>query len=1386
MKRLFFLINIYITIGLLICKDKQGLTLQIDKSITIPNYNCTLNVSNEKLINMTSLGGQLKITGIELLLNQNILLQGFQLVEFQNITIDTQTKVLSIPTQVHLKNVTLIRNCQINATKVYIQQCTISKMNFQYNPVFNSSIDVDGLIISDSTFFRSSLVQQHSRLRNIQFDQVSFINSTLTRVASINRITFNNSFVIQSILIDTDISQEITIQNSYFTLSTVIQANGALYTTIINVTLSQSILMRMKSINQIQIVGNRFQSIISDCQLIIADSQYISILNTTMINIQSEVILYLNSQNILIKQFNLQNLQGQLMMNTHHSSNVIINQITIYSSQSTNPLFYVNGTLSIYKGSFNSILGTISNKNQIQELLIDQVNFTNISNQILFDLEWSSLIQITNLIVNNCTSIQFAKLSNIVNVVIRKFRMEQCEECKFLQINDSQIELSLIKIFQIRNYLISLIIIKNSNLIIKQSQIFNVIQNNKQLIKFEDSIKIILNELQIYNINCQFCDGIIVIQNSIYSDIQKCIFNNSISQLGYMNIDNNINLIAIDNIFSNNTSIYGSAFYIRNSSIKIFQNQFIDLNSIDGGVIYLNQIGDSTNYIDFNQYENCTMKTNKYIYLITNQIVEPDILTYITGPVYIIVGNMTYLLDDIIKKNTIIEYNKLKSGQMIEFIIAILDSGMNRLCKLNNYLIINNKMIFKFDYQKCQYVISYTQYQQQPQTEIIEIQIEFSQLKFYNDTFKLSIYLNMIECEIGEEWTNQTCQYCPAGSYSLTNYKQCLQCITSIESCPGGSQLIVKQGYWRANNQTDEIEYCGTSHSQCLGGIEDFTCKQGYIGALCNDCDYYAIKWNASYTRDYSGSCSICQNDTFNLLKIFLSFLWILIALFISIRGSLKLVRSQLSAYYLRLMGIFFATRSTMIFDQTEILIKLVSSYFQLISIILIIEFDFPTPLVFITQVIGNPLSTLGYSIECFLLHSDINVEIVYLRQFWNLFVSILFVLSFVFIYSIIQICTKQKLENSTKTIFITCVIQVNFYFQGDIIEGLLQLMFCIKASGQYYMQAATSYICYTDEYYFYLEIFIIPTLIIVGVISPMFYIVKLYLNKNKLWTCKLRMPYGYLYVEYKDQYYYWEFICFFVKSIFYLLETLLIQDIKQMFLFAILVLLIYLELLNQQQPYIEKQYNFIDKISTQLAMITLICSYSQHKNPYSWLVYMLSIICSILNLIYCSYIVTKIIKEYLSGLKQQHIEKIVNLIIRYPCIKYCIKKPKNYHTKLKALQLWKKARIYVMEFIQKLKLQKSNLNLNSQLQINTNRPNTSSTNTTISLLNSIAPQLVKYIKHDRNKMNQKIIEQNEFTSVISAYIDPDNPQSPDIIQLPKKNTISTIFSYVNNNNNIQ
>ncbi|CAD8099359.1 unnamed protein product [Paramecium primaurelia] len=1390
MRRLFLFINLYITMELLICKDEMGLTIQIDKSVQIPEYNCTLNVNNEKLMNMTSSGAQLKVIGTELLLTQNVMLIGFKVVEFQNITIDTLTDSINIIGPVLLQKVILLRNCQISSTKMQIRDSQMIGMTFQNKTAFQSSIDVDGLFISDSTFFRSQLSSQMIQLRNVIIDQVSFINSTLSPKTYVNRLTLNNSFVVQSILIETDISQEITIQNTYLTLSTGILAKGALYTKILNVTLSQSILIRVQSQNQIKLSSLNINNVVSDSQLIIAESQYVYIYNSTIMEVECKALFSIDSQNIFLQQIIISTLVGPLLISISNQTNVMLNYFNISNNQQKG-LFQINGALSLSKGNFNSLFGILINSITITELNIDQVEFKQINNSILVNLKETSLIQLTNIIIEDCFSIQIAKLETIVYLMIRNLTINNCYECNFLTLNATQADLIYIKIFEISNFLNPLIQAFETDINIKGMQLNNITYNNKELISIQNCTKLIFNDLQFTNMDCPYCDGIIMIRQSNQIEISKSIFKNTQSFFGFINIQDSNNFCAYNNTFTNISANQGSAYAIYNTAIKIHGNQFIDLVSPDGGVIYLKQSSGLSHYIQQNLFNNCSMKTNKHIFILTNQIVEPDILTYVTGPVYLVVNNNSYLFDNLIKRKEIIHKDNYKSGQTLQLSISILDSGQNKICDLIDYLTIEEQ-IFEFDQLECQYDVSYNYYQKLPKNETIQILLEFQSFKFYNDTFKLPIYLNLIQCEIGEEWENQSCLRCPPGSYSLDNFNHCLQCLTSIESCPGGSELILKQGYWRANKSTDSIEYCQSSVSQCLGGSNEFTCSQGYTGALCDDCDYYAEHWNNSYTRGFGGNCTICENDVFNIFKIIFSFSWILIALFISIRGSLRLVRAQLSAHYLRMMGIFFATRSTMVIDQTEILIKLFSSYFQLISIVQVIDFDFPTPIEVIAQAIGNPLSTLGYSIECFLLNSQLQMEIVYLRQFWNLFVSLLFVFSFVLIYYLIHLCKRNQMENSIKTIFISCLIQINFYFQGDIIEGLLQLMFCIKASGQYYILAATSYMCYTEEYYLYLKILIIPTLIIVGIVSPLFYIIKLFQNKNKLWTCQLRMPYGYLYVEYKDNYYYWEFVCFFIKSLFYLLETLLIQDIKLMFLFAILILLIYLELLNKHYPYIEKQYNFIDKISTQLAMITLILSYSQDNNPYTELVYILSILCSILNLLYCTYIFSKIIREYLSSLKQQHIERIVNLIIRYPCIKYCIKKPKNYHNRRKACLLWKKVRVYVMEFIEKLKLQKSNNNLNQdyQIQTSTHRPNTSSTNTSISLLNSMAPQLLKYIKHNKNKSriqqethslsSKKNLDQNDFSSVVSAYINPNvDDETP---QFPKKSTVSSIFSYVVNN----
>lgn len=57
--------------------------------------------------------------------------------------------------------------------------------------------------------------------------------------------------------------------------------------------------------------------------------------------------------------------------------------------------------------------------------------------------------------------------------------------------------------------------------------------------------------------------------------------------------------------------------------------------------------------------------------------------------------------------------------------------------------------------------------------------------------------------------------------------------------CLGGDRIIIKAGFWRPHNLSDEVVECKNNPSNCLRSEEysNFTCKEGYVGALCEACD---------------------------------------------------------------------------------------------------------------------------------------------------------------------------------------------------------------------------------------------------------------------------------------------------------------------------------------------------------------------------------------------------------------------------------------------------------------------------------------------------------------------------------------------------------------------
>ncbi|CAK68126.1 unnamed protein product (macronuclear) [Paramecium tetraurelia] len=1358
--------------GQLKCKDSHNLTVQMELTILIPNYDCILNTTEEALVNMTSQNASLVITGEKLQLNENVHFEGFSAVQFLELEVNTNTHSLISDSPILLKKVTLLKHCRFLATHIKIENSTITQNVFRNRQMFSSPVVINGLFIKDSSLFQSSITNHYLELQNLFLESVHIINSTLGSVDCINQIAIQNSFIASSEFLNCNIIQEFQLYNTFIILSTLIRASGSVHISIRNVSLSKATLFILDNENQVQMKNINFSEITSDTSLITVNSPYLNITNMMNYQLKVQSIFQISSTDMFVKNITCQKLDGSILLsNQSQDLTLLINQFNLIESTSKR-LFDMSGSFQIRTGIFKQNNCSLINSLIIHEVWIDSMIFQDLNNQLILSVSDSNTLHLTNLTITSCEQIMFAKFNTVISVSLQNIKLSNCKECNFLVLNQTNTFIKDITILDVQNFFSTLIFSWNTNIVLKRLNLRNIYSNAQQIVTLFESEVIELSNLIVNNVDCQYCQGIIKISNFHSAQILKSSFSNLSTSQGTLNIENTTNFTAINNQFINITAIDGSSFYIFNSSIKILQNEFINLAAKSkGGAVYHIQAYNTTYYIENNSVSNVTSTKGQLTYLVTESITAQVTDFYIDGPVFFEIFNQTYSLNSLIRKQVFLSFQNFKSGKEIKFNISILDSDKNKLCKFQENIYLNNYS-YHFDQYRCNYEITYLYYQQEPQDEQLVIIILLEQLKLYNNNpFSLQVLLNFTQCEIGEQWIRNSCQKCIYGTYSFDTQAPCIQCLPQAQSCLGGAEIDIKPGYWRPHNLTASIERCKPQLSVCLGGKNNFTCGEGYLGAICQDCDYYSIRWEKSYARSLSNYCAECQFNLIDQIKPILAFLWISSVLYFSVCGALKMARAQLVGRYLRLIGLHFGTRSSMTIDQTEVLLKMISTYFQLLSILLVLNIKIPQPFQFLSQIIGNPLQTFGFQIECLLIKMQFQIEIVYLKQIWNLITSIIFVSLFIFTYFIQSLC--KHLENSIQTMFINSLIQVLFYFQGDLIEGLFEILFCIKASGQYYIQASTQYICYTPEHQIYIRAYIIPVLLTIGLFKPLFYFIKLNRNKSKLWTCQIRLPYGYLFIEYKNQYYYWEFVRFIVKSLFYILSTLLIQDFKLLFLFVILVLLCYLELLNRTQPYLEYKFNVLDKVSTQLEIVSLILAYIQDDNNNQYIVDITNILISIINLIFILYFIYKILIELSLEYKKKIQEKLIALIERYPWLGKCIKKPVPSTMPARINYLWKKARMHVYNFISQIGSTSDTKSQSSTVyrSLDVSQPK---------LLFTLKPQLMKYLQCPHSHLpNQG--QQLEISQQSSQNVSVNQSQ---ILEKPSQITDQSLIQHKQEQNN--
>ncbi|EWS74130.1 hypothetical protein TTHERM_002653365 (macronuclear) [Tetrahymena thermophila SB210] len=285
-------------------------------------------------------------------------------------------------------------------------------------------------------------------------------------------------------------------------------------------------------------------------------------------------------------------------------------------------------------------------------------------------------------------------------------------------------------------------------------------------------------------------------------------------------------------------------------------------------------------------------------------------------------------------------------------------------------------------------ILNYNQYDSDSQSFTLtglEIQGVLSSLEYFSiessiqansqiqQPILLSISFRECElCEIIEEQNNQimSCRICQEGKYSLVDpnflfkqsqiaqskiQNQCNNCPNSAIECQG-SFISLKNGYWRQNNQTDEIVDCDPQIGSCQAENPSSInyCTEGYIGPICQQCDNIGEIWNGIRYQQSTkrGYCQKCYQESIVTYFLFTTFVFI---------SQFKYTQT---CYYLRKMKLLPISKSS-INDYSGFYIKIIINYYQLSSLLIPQPQILPVNFNILNEVLGQTSRQLSLGIEC-------------------------------------------------------------------------------------------------------------------------------------------------------------------------------------------------------------------------------------------------------------------------------------------------------------------------------------------------------------------------------------------------------------------------------------
>ncbi|EAS04869.2 transmembrane protein, putative (macronuclear) [Tetrahymena thermophila SB210] len=1015
------------------------------------------------------------------------------------------------------------------------------------------------------------------------------------------------------------------------------------------------------SISQIQVT----RSVLSQSKIFLID-------NSNQLFIENLIIKY--NQGILSKIFFLAGISNHQHCNTHFYMNSGISYLYQQSAILLNEMYSHEYQINNSSLSMKNI--SIYNNNITDNLMVTESGQTTLSQITIRNIQKTLLQQQIRFIQQNyypkTSENQLNKYpflyEDIQNVTLHFEYKPNLNTFLLSNFNQSQNSMSIPNILveydsQVKEYLLSQPDKINSLIILQQQSRLFVYKS------FFENIKNFDHVIYGQNINANIDQS--VYRNIISTNLKGIVFLSN-SQL------NITGSIFRDNQGYFCTGVYLQNSYISSQAMEIYQSSFHNNTAklLGGAVCAINVVFDLKKNI-FNQNYALVGGSIYYYYFQVSQFVKQNLVNKIIQQNNFLqnqckifgqnIGSRPIKIQTLQKqiqkqKQSEYYYSNVRSGQYADISFVLLDDENRKISiqdtpqavfvlslqnfqnvRLNDYSaiqLIHNQTLNESVFQFTNQIIGIPSKQSSLELNSASIPPPFNQsnekeTNMLQNNLKLNIYFR--DCLQGEVYSQDTfkeyftCRQCSDGLYSLIdplsrekNNQKCMLCPPQASYC-SFSQIYLNPGFWRLNNETDQILECVNNPSNCAGND---TCKEGHLGPLCEDCDIEGKIFNQKYSKlnMYNFDCMPCKNEIKQHILIAGIIIFMSFYLLWSVKQTIDRAKATIQVEVMRIIKMISLGRSSFI-SLTAAYIKIANDYFQIISGLKQVSVRYADFNLFV-DFLGDSFSQTSFSLDCFLINNFEFLSLNYARIIWIHLNAIFYICIFAIVYKIL-VCFK--LVQSKFYTWTNALILFSLFTQYSIMQILISSISCRQIGNKSFVKLYISMECWGKDH---LDLFVslILPLLLIQLFSLIFKLYLLISIRKKLNNFLNILRYGLLYLEYTPQNYFWEILKILKRILVTICINMFSQNNQIKGIMSTLVLLFYFILLNKMQPFRKTSLNNLEKYSTlvQLLLYFLAVLESQNDKYQNFFAYL---ICSI-NYLFISILVYKVIKKNKSFVK--------------------------------------------------------------------------------------------------------------------------------------------------------